>query len=276
MAAKKRRGSVDVSVAPDYWVLAKSFERSLLAANRSPATIRIYMTSVQQLGAFLDAQKMPLVLAHLTREHVEEYIADVLKRNKPASAETRYRGLKAFFKWAEEEGEITTSPMAKMKRPTVSENPPPVLADEQVAKLLAACEGKGFEERRDMAILRLFIDTGMRRSELAHMTTDDLDLELRAARVVGKGRRPRACPFGRKTTQALDRYLRVRAQHAHADEKALWLGRLDALPLRPDQAQGVCRQRRCVSATPNSSEETGLSLTFGEAEWIRRCSGGGA
>lgn len=36
-----------------YSVLAKSFERSLLAANRSPATIRTYTNSVQQLGAFL-------------------------------------------------------------------------------------------------------------------------------------------------------------------------------------------------------------------------------
>jgi len=42
--------------------------------------------------------------------------------------------------------------------------------------------------------------------------------------VLGKGRRPRACPFGRKTAQALDRYLRARAGHKEAHREELWLG----------------------------------------------------
>jgi site-specific recombinase XerD len=41
---------------------------------------------------------------------------------------------------------------------------------------------------------------------------------------MGKGRRPRAAPFGHKTTVALDRYMRARAAHKHADSDALWLG----------------------------------------------------
>ena len=52
----------------DYWILAKSFERGLLALNRSPATIRIYTISVDQLGKFLEAPGMPLGLASITRE----------------------------------------------------------------------------------------------------------------------------------------------------------------------------------------------------------------
>ena len=42
------------------------------------------------------------------------------------------------------------------------------------------------------------------------MTLDDIDLDQRIVWVLGKGRRPRALPIGRKTAQALDRYLRVR------------------------------------------------------------------
>lgn len=225
MAVRASRQASVGTLAPDFGLLAKSFERSLLAANRSPATIRIYMISVQQLGSFLESRGMPLVIAHITREHLEEFIADVLRRNRPASAETRFRGLQAFFKWALEEGEVTESPMARMKRPTVPETPPPMLSDEQLRSLLRVCEGKDFEARRDMAIFRLFIDTGMRRSELAYLKLTDLDLDLNIARVIGKGRRPRACPFGRKTAQALDRYLRVRSHHTHAGEEALWIGR---------------------------------------------------
>jgi site-specific recombinase XerD len=43
--------------------------------------------------------------------------------------------------------------------------------------------------------------------------------------VLGKGRRPRAVPFGRKTAQALDRYLRVRGRHKDASSEWLWLGK---------------------------------------------------
>jgi len=58
---------------------------------------------------------------------------------------------------------------------------------------------------------------------------DDIDWELDAVVVLGKGRRQRACPFGRKTAVALDRYVRERARHRLADLPALWLGLSGAL-----------------------------------------------
>ena len=69
-----------------------------------------------------------------------------------------------------------------------------------------------FAERRDLAIIRLFVDTGMRLSELAGLRVEDLDFEAEVAGVLGKGRRLRACPFGNKTALALQRYLRERAR----------------------------------------------------------------
>ena len=249
MATRARVMPTTATKAGDYWVLAKSFERSLLAANRSPATIRIYTISVQQLGRFLEARGMPLVVASITREHVEEYINDVLQRSKPSSAETRYRGCQAFFKWAVEDGEITASPMARMKPPTIPDEPPAMLSDEQLRALLKTCEGRDFPARRDTAILRLFIDTGMRRSELAYLKAADLDLDNNVALVMGKFRRPRACPFGRKTAQALDRYLRVRALHRHAEAEALWLGPQG--PLHDSAVDLMIRRRAKQAGIPN-------------------------
>jgi site-specific recombinase XerC len=70
--------------------------------------------------------------------------------------------------------------------------------------------------RRDAAILRLFLDTGVRVAEAAGiMLPGDLDLDDQLVIVLGKGRRPRAVPFGR-TALALDRYLRMRAGHPFA------------------------------------------------------------
>jgi site-specific recombinase XerD len=216
--------SVDYERLIGFRTLADSFRRSLLAENKSPRTVQTYMEGLRLLGMFLAEQGMPTVVPNVKREHVEAFIADLLARQKPATANNRYRALQAFFKWAVDEGEIKASPMVRMKPPRVPEEPPAVLTDEQLRRLLKTCEGKDFEARRDTAMLRLLIDTGMRRMECATLQVENLDLDSNLAIVLGKGRRPRACPFGRKTAQALDRYLRARAQHRDADTPELWLG----------------------------------------------------
>jgi site-specific recombinase XerD len=206
--------------------VAASYQRHLQATNKAPRTIQTYMAAIELLGAYLESQGMPTDPEAIRREHVESFIADHLDRFKPATASNRYRALLSFFGWLAAEGEIDKSPMARMKPPAVPEEPPAVLGEDALRKLLKTCDGRAFDERRDMAIIRLFIDTGMRRSELAGLSMTDIDFENDVAVVLGKGRRPRACPFGKKTAMALDRYLRTRASHACADAPALWIGRL--------------------------------------------------
>ena len=176
---------------------------------------------------------MPRDVESMTREHVEAFITDLLERWKPATANNRYRGLQSFFRWLVEEGEIGESPMVHMKPPRVPENPPDVLREEELRALLGTCErGPAFEERRDAAILRVFIDTGARRAEIAGLRwkpgdddNNDVDLDRGLLRVIGKGRRERVLPIGAKTVKALDRYIRKRAQHRAAGQPWLWLGR---------------------------------------------------
>jgi site-specific recombinase XerD len=205
-------------------VLANSFRRALRAQNKSERTVKTYLEAIRLLDEFLLDRGMPGSVGVMRREHIEAFIADQLSRHKPATASVRYRALQAFFRWAVEEDEIGSSPMARMKPPTVPESPVPILQDEQLRRLLSACEGRDFVARRDSALIRMLHDSGLRRSELGGLTVDDIDLEQSVAYVVGKGRRPRSVPFGRKTAQALDRYLRSRASHRAAGTPALWLG----------------------------------------------------
>ena len=93
--------------------------------------------------------------------------------------------------------------MANMRPPTTPEEPPEMGGEEDVMRLMAACKGTGFEERRDAAIVNLFYDTEMRRAELAGLRLEDLDLDAGVVVVLGRGRRPRACPFGTVTARAL-------------------------------------------------------------------------
>jgi site-specific recombinase XerD len=65
----------------------------------------------------------------------------------------------------------------------------PVLSDDKLARLLAACKGAAFENIRDQAVIRLFIDTGIRASELVGLTLEDVDLGAQLAYVEGKGGR---------------------------------------------------------------------------------------
>jgi site-specific recombinase XerD len=208
----------------DVATLALSWRRALRAQNKSPRTISGYLDGVDRFSEFLARSGMPRGVAHLRREHVEMFIAEQLERLAPATARTRYRSLQQFFRYLVEEGEVRESPMRNMTPPAIPEAPPPVLTDEQISKILRSCEGRGFVERRDLAIARLFFDTGMRLGELTHLRVDDVDLEAGVAVVLGKGRRPRACPAGAKTIAAVDRYLRARREHSAAAAGELWLG----------------------------------------------------
>ena len=184
-----------------------------------------YLEGLRLFDGFLKAQGIPREVGAIRREHVESFIARILSNRRPATAANRYRSLQAFWKWCIGEGEIKLSPMANMSPPRVPEDPPPVLSENELRRLLKACEGTSFQDRRDMAIVRLFIDTGARRSEVAGLNVDDIDWTLNVVGVVGKGGRVRACAFGRKTAQPLDRYIRVRARrHRGADSPGLWLG----------------------------------------------------
>jgi len=208
----------------EYQALLASFLRHLRAERKSPATVRSYQDAVTTLGAYLLREGMPTKPIGITREHVECFILEQLDQRSDSTARTRFAGLRVFFNWLVDEGELTASPMARMKPPKVAEDPPAVLSALHIQRLLKACGGRNFEDRRDLAIIRLLLDTGMRRSELAGLQIADVDLDAQIATVRGKGDRVRLCPFGAKATQALDRYQRARAGHRHQQLPVWWLG----------------------------------------------------
>jgi site-specific recombinase XerD len=213
-------------------VLLPSWRLHLEARNLSPRTIRAYTDDGALLAAFLADKGMPTAAASIRREHVEAFIAQELVRTAASSAAGRYRSLQQLFNWLEEEGEITGSPMAKMHPPIIPEQPVPVLSDDEIRRLLASCAGKDFRDRRDVAIIRLFLDTGMRLEGMGGLRysaddpdLSDADLRSRVVRIIAKGRRELVLPIGKKTALDLDRYIRARNAHPHAADPWLWLGK---------------------------------------------------
>lgn len=171
----------------------------------------------------------PSDLTVVTREHLQEFMAHLLKTRSPSTSATRYKGLHRFFEWLIEEDEIQLSPMMKMKCPKVPDIAPDVLRSDDIEALLRSCAGATFQDRRDMAIIRLLLDTGLRRSELAAMTFEQVDLKRQTLMIKGKGGKPRQVAYGRKAARDLDRYLRSRRSHPFAHLPNIWLGKAGAL-----------------------------------------------
>ncbi|MGH9153988.1 MAG: phage integrase N-terminal SAM-like domain-containing protein [Acidimicrobiales bacterium] len=138
--------------------LIPSWERSLRAANKAPRTRQGYAEAARQLVAFLEGRGMPLEAARLRREHVESVIEHLVETHKPATATNRFLSLQQFFRWLEEEGEVPSSPMARMRPPKVPEVPVAVLGDGELRRLLATLLGKGVRpaagHRRHLAVPR--------------------------------------------------------------------------------------------------------------------------
>jgi integrase/recombinase XerC len=226
--------------------LAKSFARSLRAANKAPKTVDAYGEAVAQFIRFLEAppagDAAELLAAHpiadetdIRPAHVEAFIADILSRWSASTAINRFSGLQQWFRWMVKQPdlEVEVSPMAGMERPFLPEKNPPVIAIQHIKAVLATCDLKTFLGLRDAAIISLFCDTGLRLSELAGLMKEEIidgvrvpyvDLDTNDVYVIGKGRRPRTVSFGARTALAIDRYLRAgRRKHVLAYRPELWL-----------------------------------------------------
>lgn len=244
----------------EHWLhtFIESWLRSLRQRDLSENTQRIYRRAVQGLAKFLatyepqdeNAPPAPDDLDEIRREHIEAYIIDFRERTSAGSAHQHFRSLRAFFNWAVDEEELDRSPMRTMKAPQMGETLVPVIPADALKKLLAACKGRSFEDRRDTAIILAFLDTGGRLSEVTDRAWATLDLDLNVLYVVGKGNRERPLPFGKTTALALDRYRRALAKHlGRPVEKAdpLWVSmkRKQALTI---WGVGTMIERRCKEA----------------------------
>jgi site-specific recombinase XerD len=228
-------------ISTDLAALRDGFLLAMEAEGKSPRTIRSYGDSVRFFMEYAQERGWPTTAEGITRQQVTLWLAHLQREMRPSTAATRYRGLLRFFGWCVTEGEIEVSPMEHMKPPAIPETQVPVPTEDDLRRLLRACEGRAFEDRRDAALLSLYLDTGARLSEIANLRVGDVDLESRSVRVLGKGRRPRVLPLGARAALTLNRYMRMRPTHRLAQSDALWLGH--GGPMRPDGVSFALERR---------------------------------
>ena len=207
----------------------RGFVSHMRARNLSVRTIK---ATEEYLRPFL-AIHDPLVVS---KRDVETYLGDMAERCKPSTVWTAWRHLRAFYGWLEAEGDITTNPMASIRKPVVPPTEVQVLTPDQVRRLLSTCTGRLRDDRRDLALLTLMLDTGLRLSEVARLAPDDIG-DDDTVRVFGKGRKWRTVALGTKSATAVRRWMRL----LPPDSQTLWTGTKGALS--PTGIRGVIRRR---------------------------------
>ena len=137
-----------------------------------------------------------------------------------ASARARkLSAIKSFYKYLTvRTKQLTENPVADLEYPKLRKSLPKYLTMEQSAALLQAVSGPN--EKRDYAILMLFLNCGIRRSELVGLNLSDVYEDR--IRVVGKGNKERFVYFGSACRKAIDAYLPIRNKQVLTDNKALF------------------------------------------------------
>lgn len=208
---------------PDLFELLPSWELHLRAERKSPATVKVYTDGVHRFLRYCEAQG---VTPRLDKPTVNAFVADALENGaQPATARSRQLALRRFSDWATEEGELSSNELIGIRAPKLDTPVVQPLSEDQLKAMLSACAGRDLRDRRDQALIRLMVETGMRAGEAAALLVEDVDLSKGSVIVRrGKGGRGRVVPIGPQTSLALDRYLRVRRGHRLASGADLWLG----------------------------------------------------
>ena len=190
------------------------------ARNLATRTRREYARDLRDAINYLE-QCGIMRLAVVKLWDLEGYLADLDRRGLQGSTRNRkVHTLKTFFKWLVGQEMIMINPAVQLVAPRAIKKEPRYLSEEEYRRLLRACS----HHARDAAIVEVFLQTGMRLSELAHLTLTDVELPKRitlpidsmgSVRVHRKGGKVERIPLNYKACQALAAYLKVRPKVEH-------------------------------------------------------------
>jgi len=185
----------------------------------SKRTLEYYQEKVGPFIKLCDGLGIPEP-SEITPSHIRLFLLKVQETNNPVSVHDFYRAVKRFFNWMVTERMIAYSPMASVRSPRVPQKVVVPFTIGQVRDLLLLCDQRRFVGARNRAIILMFLDTGLRLTELASIQIADIDLDQETIRVMGKGSRERIVRIGKQTQKALLRYLLMRTDHY----PSLWVG----------------------------------------------------
>jgi integrase/recombinase XerC len=196
------------------------YKQALEGKNFSPQTIRAYMGDLEQFIIWLKTRRVDWdIPCRIERINIIEFI-NFLAAHK-ASAQTRKRKLatiRGFLKFLKDNQIIFGNPADTVGGPIREEREPAILLKTEYKALLQVAG----ENPRDFAIVMLFLQTGLRVSELVNLKLEDVDFVSRELTVrQGKGRKDRVVPLVGQAGAALKTYLAIRDSSTEYDNMFL-------------------------------------------------------
>ncbi len=232
------------------------FQESLQAKNRSPLTVRAYATDLAQFFSWLRANNMVATTPdRIERADIIEYLSSLGQRQ--LSGVTRARKLAAvreFFRFLENNDYIRKSPAQSVEAPKKEKNTRVYLRPDEYHSMLA----QAGSNPRDYAILQLFLQTGIRVSELCDLSLVDIDFAGRTVKVRGKGMVERNIEMERKGLEAIKNYLATRLPTV---EDRIFLNK-DGTPLGQRGVRKMVRKYRLLAGITKRASPHSLRHTF--------------
>ena len=188
----------------------EAFLDGLSGKNRSSQTLRAYRTDVLQFITFLHENNVAITdVSDVRKVDVLEYLAALAKKDLTGVARARkLSAIREYFRFLESVDLIQKSPTAGIDTPKREKHTRQFLRSDEYTKMLSLAGGNP----RDYAILQVFLQTGIRVSELAHLTLDAVDVIKPAINVRGKGSIEREIALEKRGLLALKNYLAVRPE----------------------------------------------------------------
>ncbi len=170
-------------------------------------TIEAYARDLRGLTASLERQKVTDV-ARVEEAHILQFLMEMGKRKLSSRSTARTLvAVRRFFRFLKDEKAIVKDPTDQIEAPGKWHKLPHVLTLAQVDDLLAQPDRKTNLGMRDHAILQLFYASGLRISEMAELTTHQINLQQGFVLPMGKGSKERVVPMGSSAMEAITHYL---------------------------------------------------------------------
>ncbi|MEW6052772.1 MAG: tyrosine recombinase XerC [Nitrospirota bacterium] len=184
-------------------------------------TVRAYRKDLKEFAEYMhaDPDKVDMI-------DVRGFVADQIRKGlSRTTVSRRLSSIRSFYKFLYREGYIFANPAKMVSNPRIPRMLPRFLSVDDVFALIEKPEGIGFMPARDRAILELLYSSGLRVSELARLSTDDVNIKEAMIKVKGKGKKERILPVGSKALDAVKSYMVERILLKEKD-KALFLNRM--------------------------------------------------
>ena len=191
-----------------------------LQKGASAHTLRAYKKDLEEFSEFVNKGPEEIEMIDV-RGFVARQIKNGLSKT---TAGRKLAAIRSFLKYLHREGYIKSNPAKLVSTPKAPKLLPKFLSVDETFSLIEQPRGIGFMRARDRAILELLYSSGLRVSEIAGLTMEDINTREGLVKVKGKGKKERIVPVGSKAVDAIKSYL-VEKMLLKRRNKAVFLNR---------------------------------------------------